>query len=397
MKIIDPIIKTILDTDVYKFYIQQAIFHRYYNVRVKAEFYCRSKDFIGCYIKEIYQEIKMMEFLYLKNEELNYISKFNCFKKDYKNWLKKFRYNPKLIKIYNYNNQLKISIKGLWLEVVMWETPLLAVISEIVHRNRSPKILPNKAIIFLQEKLYNFYKKTKKLDMSRFKLIEFGTRRRFSKKVQELIILTLKKSFPWFIGTSNYHFARKFNLPPIGTNSHEWFQAHQQISPILANSQRVALQVWLEEYYNQYSIALTDCINMDAFLKDFGKKFACQYNGLRHDSGDPLKWGEKAILHYKKLGINPKNKTLIFSDNLTLDKTLNIYKKFGHLTNVIFGIGTHLSCDIPNINPLNIIIKLIECNGKPVAKISDSPGKTICKDQSFIQTLHKAYNLPIIN
>ena len=190
--------------------------------------------------------------------------------------------------------------------------------------------------------------------------------------------------------------ARQLDIMPVGTQAHEWFQAHQQLSPVLANCQRAALQSWLEEYPDQLGIALTDCITMDAFLRDFGLEFASAYQGLRHDSGDPLEWGEKAIAHYQQLGIDPLSKTLVFSDNLDLEKAVELYRHFGQRINVIFGIGTRLTCDIPQVKPLNIVIKLVECNGKPVAKLSDSPGKTICQDKAFVRALRKAFDLPLV-
>ncbi|PVF11783.1 nicotinate phosphoribosyltransferase, partial [Yersinia pestis] len=170
----------------------------------------------------------------------------------------------------------------------------------------------------------------------------------------------------------------------------------QQISPTLANSQRVALQVWLDEYPNQLGIALTDCITMDAFLRDFDLAFANRYQGLRHDSGDPIEWGEKAIAHYEKLGIDPMKKVLVFSDNLDLEKALFLYRHFYQRIKLVFGIGTRLTCDIPDVKPLNIVIKLVECNDKPVAKLSDSPGKTICQDPAFVDQLRKAFALPLV-
>jgi nicotinate phosphoribosyltransferase len=225
--------------------------------------------------------------------------------------------------------------------------------------------------------------------------MDFGTRRRFSREVQAAIVGLLQRE-PWFVGTSNYDLARRLNLTPMGTQAHEWFQAHQQISPVLANSQRAALQAWLDEYPDQLGIALTDCITMDAFLRDFGPEFANIYQGLRHDSGDPVEWGEKAIAHYLKLGIDPMTKVLVFSDNLDLSKAVELYKHFASRVNLSFGIGTRLTCDIPQVKPLNIVIKLVECNGKPVAKLSDSPGKTICHDKAFVRALRKAFDLPLV-
>ncbi|MFH8134014.1 nicotinate phosphoribosyltransferase [Pantoea osteomyelitidis] len=391
-----PILTTLLDTDAYKLHMQQAVFHRYHDVTVTAEFRCRGDDLLGIYADEIRAEIAAMQTLALNDEEFRYLAALPFFQTDYLSWLRDFRYNPNQVRVRSHNGRLDIRIQGPWREVIMWEVPLLALISEVVHRHRSPDASVEQAVDHLQHKLSVFRQQVEDLDMSRFRLMDFGTRRRFSQGVQEAIVRTLKQDFPWLVGTSNYDLARRVDIAPVGTQAHEWFQAHQQISPVLANSQRAALQAWLDEYDTQLGIALTDCITMDAFLRDFGVHLASRYQGLRHDSGDPVQWGEKAIAHYEKLGIDPQSKTLVFSDNLDLDKALALYRHFGQRANVVFGIGTRLTCDIPGVTPLNIVIKLVECNGKPVAKLSDSPGKTICQDKAFVRALRKAFDLPLV-
>ncbi|TDT01397.1 nicotinate phosphoribosyltransferase [Erwinia rhapontici] len=391
-----PILTTLLDTDAYKLHMQQAVFHRYYDVTVAAEFRCRGDDMLGIYVDEIQQQIETMSALTLTEDEFTYLSGLPFFTPDYLNWLRSYRYDPAQVRVRNHQGKLDIRISGPWREVIMWEVPLLALISEVVHRHRSPQVTPEMAVSQLKSKLAQFKALTADLDMSRFRLMDFGTRRRFSHDVQLAIVSTLKQDFPWLVGSSNYEMARQLDIMPVGTQAHEWFQAHQQLSPVLANCQRAALQSWLEEYPDQLGIALTDCITMDAFLRDFGLEFASAYQGLRHDSGDPLEWGEKAIAHYQQLGIDPLSKTLVFSDNLDLEKAVELYRHFGQRINVIFGIGTRLTCDIPQAKPLNIVIKLVECNGKPVAKLSDSPGKTICQDKAFVRALRKAFDLPLV-
>ncbi|CAI0867772.1 Nicotinate phosphoribosyltransferase [Serratia entomophila] len=391
-----PILTSLLDTDAYKLHMQQAVFHRYPAISVAAEFRCRGDELLGEYADEIRAQVALMSQLALTDAEFNYLSGLPFFRQDYLNWLREFRYDPQQVNIDNRDGRLQIRIAGPWREVIMWEVPLLAVISEVVHRRRSPEVTPAQAVAHLRSKLAQFKALAGDLDISRFKLMDFGTRRRFSQGVQQAIVSTLKAEFPYLVGTSNYDLAHKLDLAPVGTQAHEWFQAHQQISPVLANSQRAALQAWLDEYPNQLGIALTDCITMDAFLRDFSPQFAQRYQGLRHDSGDPFEWGEKAIAHYQKLGIDPMSKTLVFSDNLDLDKALALYRHFYQRINLVFGIGTRLTCDIPGVKPLNIVIKLVECKGKPVAKLSDSPGKTICQDQAFVKALRKAFDLPLV-
>ncbi|PHM40206.1 nicotinate phosphoribosyltransferase [Xenorhabdus mauleonii] len=394
-----PIIKSLLDTDAYKFHMQQAVYHHYRNIPVVAEFRCRGDELLGEYAETLRHQINMMADLALTEREADYLSSLPFFKEDYLNWCKTFRFNPEQVEVsVTDEGQLAIRISGLWHEVILWEVPLLALISELVHRDHSPEITPEDAVIQLRKLIELFYKEAAEedIDLSGFKLMDFGTRRRFSHEVQYAIINELKNSFPYLIGTSNYQLAEQLDLPPLGTQAHEWFQAHQQISPELANSQRAALQTWLDEYPNQLGIALTDCISMDAFLRDFDKPFATAYQGLRHDSGDPIDWGEKAIAHYQSLDIDPMTKTLVFSDSLDLQKALALYRHFHKRINVLFGIGTRLTCNIPGVKPLNIVIKLVECNGKPVAKLSDSPGKTICQDVEFIDRLRRAFDIPYI-
>ncbi|MEX3021842.1 nicotinate phosphoribosyltransferase [Kluyvera sp. STS39-E] len=390
-----PILLSMLDTDAYKLHMQQAVFHHYYDVNVAAEFRCRGDDLLGIYADAIREQVDAMRSLTLQDDEYHWLSGLPFFKQDYLTWLRDFRYDPRQVTVTNDNGKLNIRLEGPWREVIMWEVPLLAVISELVHHYRSPEHGVPQALDMLEHKLVEFNQMTADIDMSAFKLMDFGTRRRFSRDVQEAIVSRLQQE-SWFTGTSNYDLARRLTLTPMGTQAHEWFQAHQQISPDLATSQRAALAAWLTEYPDQLGIALTDCITMDAFLRDFGPEFATRYQGLRHDSGDPFEWGEKAIQHYQKLGIDPHSKVLVFSDNLDLAKAVDLYRHFSSRINLSFGIGTRLTCDIPQVKPLNIVIKLVECNGKPVAKLSDSPGKTICHDKAFVRALRKAFDLPQI-
>ncbi|WES70049.1 nicotinate phosphoribosyltransferase [Superficieibacter sp. HKU1] len=388
-----PILYSLLDTDAYKLHMQQAVFHHYYDVQVAAEFRCRGDDLLGIYADAIREQVEAMQSLRLQDDEYQWLSGLPFFKKDYLDWLRDFRYDPSQVTVSNEDGKLSIRLAGPWREVIMWEVPLLAVVSELVHRYRSPEATTQLALDALEQKLAAFSALTADTDMSAFRLMDFGTRRRFSRDVQQAIVHRLQQE-PWFVGTSNYDLARRLSLTPMGTQAHEWFQAHQQISPDLATSQRAALAAWLTEYPDQLGIALTDCITMDAFLRDFGPEFATRYQGLRHDSGDPVEWGEKAIAHYQKLGIDPLSKTLVFSDNLDLNKAFDLYRHFADRINLGFGIGTRLTCDIHQVKPLNIVIKLVECNGKPVAKLSDSPGKTICHDKAFVRALRKAFDLP---
>lgn len=388
-----PILQSLLDTDAYKLHMQQAVFHLYDEVVVKAEFRCRGDDLLGAYADAVREQIDAMQHLSLSPEEFCWLESLPFFKADYLNWLRDFRFDPSQVVVTNNQGHLDIRLSGPWREVILWEVPLLAVISEVAHRHRSPGVSAEMALDHLEDKLRDFRLLTQDIDLTAFRLMDFGTRRRFSRDIQYAIVNRLRQE-SWFVGTSNYALARTLNLTPMGTQAHEWFQAHQQISPTLASSQRAALEAWLRAYPDQLGIALTDCITMDAFLRDFDIQFATRYQGLRHDSGDPFAWGEKAIAHYRALGIDPLSKVLVFSDNLDLNKSVELYRHFSSQIQLSFGIGTRLTCDIPYVKPLNIVIKLVECNGKPVAKLSDSPGKTICHDKAFVRALRKAFALP---
>ncbi|MDE5285311.1 MAG: nicotinate phosphoribosyltransferase, partial [Buchnera aphidicola] len=352
---------------------------------------CRGDNFLGSYANVILEQINMMTNLSLSHKEYVYMASFSLFQKEYLFYLKNFRYNLSQITVKNQAGKLYIRISGLWKDVILWEVPILAIVSEVFHSHSSPKITPQCAIRFLDSKLFNFFHYTKHLDLSRLKVVDFGTRRRFSYDIHYSILTRLKEKFPYLIGSSNYHISHTLNILPLGTQAHEWFQAHQQISSNLRNSQILALKRWLDQYQNQLSIALTDCISIDSFLRDFNFSLANLYKGLRHDSGNPVIWGEKVIRHYKNLGIDPLTKTLLFSDNLNFSTIASLYNQFNTRVNLIFGIGTQLTCDIPNVRPLNIVIKLAKCNGRPVAKLSDSPGKQFCLDKKFLKRICKVF------
>lgn len=391
------IITSILDTDAYKLHMQQAVFHHYPDVTVNAQFRCRSDDLLGQYADQIAHQVKLMESLALTEDEFAYLSRISFFKPDYLNWLKNWHFNSQLLTIKNEDGQLVIQIEGKWVDVILWEVPLLAVISEIVHKDRSPNIGVDQALARLKDKLTIFDAQTHDIDMSGFNLMDFGTRRRYSFAVQEAVVSYLQNHFTNFNSTSNYLLAYRLGLTPVGTQAHEWFQAHQRLSTNLQDCQKTALQVWLDEYPHDLGVALTDCITMDAFLRDFDYYLASHYQGLRHDSGDPIEWGEKAISHYQQLGIDPKTKLLVFSDSLNFDKALKIYQYFNNRVKLSFGIGGFLACDIPstefNTKSLNIVLKLTECNNQPVAKLSDSPGKTISKDLAYIDELKRTFKV----
>jgi nicotinate phosphoribosyltransferase len=222
--------------------------------------------------------------------------------------------------------------------------------------------------------------------------MDFGLRRRYSGPWQEEVVAAFGREVPeHFRGTSNVFLARKLGLAPAGTMAHEYLQAYQAFGSRLRDFQKAALEDWVQEYRGDPGIALTDVVGMNAFLADFDLYFAKLFDGLRHDSGAPIPWGEQAIAHYRKLRIDPRTKRLVFSDALDMPRALEIHRQFRDRIPTLFGIGTDLTNDTPHPS-LNIVMKMIACGGQPVAKLSDSPGKTMCEDQTYLAYMRKVFN-----
>ncbi|QTS87961.1 nicotinate phosphoribosyltransferase [Ectopseudomonas khazarica] len=390
----DRIVQNLLDTDLYKLTMMQAVLHNYPNAEVEWEFRCRNSEDLTPYLAEIRYQFERLSELSLTVDQLAFLERIPFIKPDFIRFLSLFRFNLRYVHTSIEDGQLSIRLRGPWLHVILFEVPLLAIISEVRNRYRYREVVLEQAAERLYEKIDWLRSEASDDELAGFQLADFGTRRRFSYRAQEQAVRILKRDFPGrFVGTSNLHLAREFELKPIGTMAHEWLMAHQQLGPRLIDSQSAALDCWVREYRGQLGIALTDCITMDAFLADFDLYFAKLFDGLRHDSGDPLVWAEKAIAHYEKLGIDPLSKTLVFSDGLDLEKSLRLYRALSGRIHVSFGVGTNLTCDISGVEPMNIVIKMIACNGQPVAKISDTPGKTQCRDENFVSYLKHVFRV----
>lgn len=390
----ERIVQNLLDTDFYKLTMMQAVLHNYPNAEVEWEFRCRNAEDLTPYLAEIRYQIERLAELEVTADQLAFLERIPFMKPDFIRFLGLFRFNPRHVQTGIEDGQLCIRLRGPWLHVILYEIPLLAIISEVRNRYRYREVLLEQASERLYQKLDWLRAEASASELQGFQVADFGTRRRFSFRVQEQMVKIMKRDFPGrFVGTSNVHLARELDLKPIGTMAHEWLMAHQQLGPRLIDSQIAALDCWVREYRGLLGIALTDCITMDAFLRDFDLYFAKLFDGLRHDSGDPLQWAEKAIAHYEKLGIDPMSKTLVFSDGLDFEKSLQLYRALCGRIHVSFGIGTKLTCDIPGVEPMNIVIKMTACNGQPVAKISDAPGKTQCRDENFVSYLKHVFRV----
>lgn len=391
-----PIIESLLDTDFYKLTMMQAIYHKYTDVEAEYAFKWRNwhKMHLNIpvhdFITQLNEQIDNLCSLNFKDQELTFLEQVPFLTKDFVEFLKLFKLNRNHIYAYVNNGEPSIRIKGPWLNTILFEVPVLAIVSELYTDNNGidDGVWTDMAMNNLSTKLSWL---NSKIDGEEpFYYGDFGTRRRASRHWQDCLIdMQLNgKHKPRLIGTSNVLLAMKYNIPYLGTQAHEWFQMHQQLDSRLIDSQKAALQAWANEYRGDLGIALTDCITFDGFLMDFDKYFAKLFDGCRHDSGDPYAWAERLINHYKRLEVDPRTKTALFSDGLNFETALDIYQQFKNRINPAFGIGTYLTNDCGFTAP-QIVIKTVRCNELPVAKVSDSPGKGMCEDIEFLNYLKK--------
>lgn len=388
------IIPSLLDTDLYKLTMMQVIFHKFKHAQASFAFTCRTPGIDhAVYLDEIQKELEQLCQLNFTAAEIEYLRSLDSLTTDFVDYLENFKLTVANVELKN-SGEFSCVINGSWLECIMFEVPLLAIISEVYFRN----MYPNEDYAAGEKLLKDKCKFLKKHDPeAKVKFSDFGTRRRFSFKWQEHVIQTLQQELPnHFIGTSNIHFAKQFSLTPIGTMAHEYLQACQVLAPSIQASQKFAFETWLDEFKGQLGIALSDVFTTDIFLRDFDQHLSENYTGARHDSGDPLIWGERLVLHYNKLGIDPMTKTLVFSDSLTFPKALEIQQRFAGRINTVFGIGTYLTNDLGHLAP-QIVIKMTHCNGHPVAKITDDLSKSICVDADYLVQLQRLLGINSIN
>ena len=397
------IITSLLETDLYKFSMGQAIFHQASEYTTTWTFKCRNKDvvFTKDMVDEIIEQVKAYCELKFTEDELNYLSGISWLKTSYINHLRLWKPNFSDFTIKHKGEKgLTIEATGTLLDTSMYEIPTLAIVNEVYFRSN-----PDFEML-LEESKRRTNDKFEALKNNLWLPVfsEFGLRRRLCSEAQEYAIQKFshlndtQHSCSYFVGTSNVYLAKKFGVKPVGTMAHEWImcmgQGNHMYNPAYSN--KVALEAWVKEYGVENGIALTDTITTDCFLLDFDKKLATLFNGVRHDSGDPIEWGEKMIAHYKSLGIDPTTKTLLFSDSLNFEKADHIARYFRDRAKVAFGIGTYISNDT-YAEPLNIVMKVTKCNGWDVAKISDSEGKGMCKNPDYVEYLQRCLDWRLNN
>ncbi|HLR81983.1 MAG TPA: nicotinate phosphoribosyltransferase [Paenalcaligenes sp.] len=387
------IITSLLDTDLYKFTMMQVVLHHFPTAQVQYRFQCRTPNVdLSPYLDEIRQEVHELCQLKFTEDELAYLAGLRFMKSDFIDFLRLFQLPERCIHIEaGEQGGISIEIEGPWLHTILFEIPVLAIVNEVYFRNTKPHPPLEEGRSRLRAKMQLV---TGDPSLADFRVAEYGTRRRFSKKWHDEVVATMKDQMGiHFAGSSNVWMAKKHDVLPLGTMAHEYLQACQALGPRLRDSQVFALEMWAREYRGDLGIALSDVYGMDAFLRDFDMYFCKLFDGARHDSGDPFVWGDRLLAHYEKNRVDPRTKTLIFSDALDIPKAIELAHYFANRCKVSFGIGTNLTNDFGH-TPLQVVIKMVRCNGQPVAKISDTPEKTMCDDPAYLSYLRKVFQIP---
>ena len=385
------ILRSLLDTDLYKFTMMQAVLHQHPAAQAQYRFRCRTPGIdLARHAEEIRAEIAALCTLRFRAEELEWLRGLRYLKPDFVDFLGLFHLDMKYVTLRPSDTapgELVLEVEGPWLHTILFEVPLLAIVNEVWFRHQRPA---DEA-----EGLRRLEAKIARLRaVPDCTIADYGTRRRYSRAWQARILPILRDALgPQFAGTSNVLFARAYGLIPHGTMAHEFLQAFQALGPRLVDSQKAGFEAWAQEYRGDLGVALSDVVGLDAFLRDFDLYFCKLFDGIRHDSGDPFAWGDRIIDHLERHRIDPRGKTLVFSDSLDVDKVLRLHAYFHGRCRVAFGIGTNLTTDLGPA-PLNIVMKMVRCNGQPVAKVSDAPGKGMCDDPGYLAYLRQVFDLP---
>ena len=390
-----PVVRSLLETDLYKFTMWQALLHSHPGATGEYEFRCRNEPAypLAELQDDVERELDDLCGMMFTESEVAYLRGLRFIKSDFADFLTLFRFQRKFIQVSTDGPHLVIRASGPLVHVMGFEIFVLYIVNELYFRRFDQQEAIAEARRRLQQKIDELRAFGAEAPRANpFEFFDFGVRRRYSGEWHDEVVATMARELPqYFKGTSNVYLAYKLKLTPIGTMAHEYLQAHQSFGTRLRDFQKAALENWVQEYRGDLGTALTDVVGMDAFLADFDLYFAKLFDGLRQDSGDPVVWGEKALAHYARLRIDARTKRLVFSDSLTVPKALELYRHFADRVMTGFGIGTKLTNDTPH-KPLNIVMKLVRCNGQPVAKLSDTKGKSQSTDETFIAYLRQVFN-----
>jgi nicotinate phosphoribosyltransferase len=367
-------LQSILDNDFYKFTMQQCVVKLFPRAKARYQFINRGRHvFPPAFADALRASVDAMKGLQLSVEEKNWLSTA-CPYLDpvYLDFLQGYRYDPAEVSITQQGGEVEVHVEGYWYRTILWEVPLLCLISENFYAVQSLQRESDDQVAAKTKAKIDAYG-----DLG-VTIAEFGTRRRHSYKVQDMVVKVLKEKGGTFVGTSNVHFARVHNTKPIGTHAHEWFMFHgAKYGFKMANT--MALEHWVDVFRGDLGIALSDTFTTNEFYEIFDKKFAKLFDGVRHDSGDPVQFARKTIAHYESLGIDPRSKTITFSDSLNVEKVKVIAEFCRGRIGMSFGIGTNFTNDV-GLPPMNIVMKMTEALPEaepwtPVVKLSDERGK----------------------
>ena len=383
------VIKTILDTDLYKFTTSYAYIKLFPYAIGTFTFTDRDEtEYTEGFLAALKSEIANLNMVALTPGELTYMATHCRFvPRVYWEWLSSFRFDPDKIKV-NLDEQkhLHIEVTDFLYKATLYEVPLLAIVSEI--KNQFLNRIPDE-----QQLLDRLSEKVNLSNMHHFPFSEFGTRRRFSFDVQETVVSYLRKHAAYCTGTSNCHLAMKYAMRPMGTHPHEWFMFHgAQYGYKSANY--MALENWVNVYDGDLGTALADTYTSDSFLNNFSRKQAKLFDGVRCDSGDEYNFVDRLIARYQELGVDPSTKTIIFSNALDFKKALSIYTYCQGKIRCSFGIGTNLTNDT-GYSPSNIVMKLSRCKmnnhqeWRECVKLSDDLGKHMGSMSEVEACLHE--------
>jgi nicotinate phosphoribosyltransferase len=391
-----PVVQSLLDTDLYKFTMWQPMLHRHPATQALYRFVLRNTPAypLAGIVDEVNAQLDHLCALCFRRDELEYLGSLRFIKPDFVDFLRIFHFQRDFIRAWTEGDALHVEASGPQVHVMGFEIFVLAIVNEVYFRRFDRDAALSEGRRRLAAKIAAWKAFAAEPPRAHpFEFFDFGVRRRYGREWQREVVATLARELPeFFKGTSNVLLARDLGLVPIGTMGHEYLQTFQGMGVRLRDFQRAALEEWVQEYRGDLGIALTDTVGMDAFLADFDLYFAKLFEGLRHDSGDPVAWGEKALAHYARLRINAHDKRLVFSDGLDPGKALALHRHFGDRVAMGFGIGTNLTNDV-GLQPLNIVMKLVEVNGQPVAKLSDAPGKTLATDETFLAYLRQVFGV----
>ena len=395
MKYDSPYVKSLLENDLYKYSMGQFVLHRYPRCNVRIDFKCRSDLKIGFLKPVIDKQLDYLCQLRYTDEEIRNLRSIDWLSSDFVDYLIRFYlFRHQIHTDIDNDGQLIMYAEGPWRDVIWFEVMCLAIVEEAYTRCMGKKL----GLSIDKIKSIQFSRLVEKVDFLNklnakhpFTISEFGLRRRSCFDWEDIVVEYMKDKCASFTGTSNVYLAMKHNVKPSGTMAHELYMGLQGVGIQLRNVQTETWRQWMDEFRGRNGIMLTDIFGAKACFKDLDWYVANSFSGFRHDSGDPIRWGNQLIERLKELGIDPKNKIFVWSDCLNMPTIEKIVNEFAGKVKISFGVGTNLVHDIPEIKPLSIVMKMTFSNGQPVLKLSDDEGKGMCPDQSLVEYAKHVY------